>query len=93
MKILNRTGQILIEIEGDTLYEANLRGANLREAYLGEANLYGANLGGAYLGGVTFCGATIDGAILRSTDIGGPGHILCALTKAEWGLIKEGRAK
>ena len=63
------------------LREANLRGANLRGADLCEADLCLA----------TFCGATIDGAVVGESDIGGPGHILCALTDDEWEMIKGGR--
>ncbi len=60
----------------------NLRGEVLR----------GADLSGAYLTHISLCGATIDGAVVRPSNIGGPGHILCALTNDEWAMIKEGRS-
>ncbi len=56
-------------------------------------NLFMANLRGANLSRVTLCGATIDGVILSPEDIGGPGHILCALTESEWQMIKEERGE
>ncbi len=55
-------------------------------AYLSKAYLSRADLSGA-----TLCGATIDGAVLRGSDIGGPGHILCALTDDEWAQISAAR--
>jgi len=70
---------------------ANLRGANLRGANLTGANLRGADLQYAKLHRTTLCGATIDGAILNPEDIGGPGHILCALTDAEWAWVRAQR--
>jgi hypothetical protein len=73
------------------LREANLSGADLREANLSGANLSWANLREANLRNITLCGATIDGAAVRDCDIGGPGHILCALTDEEWETIKAGR--
>ena len=71
---------------------ADLRGANLCGADLCWANLGGANLRDADLQATTLCNATIDGAVVRADDIGGPGHILCALTDAEWATIREGRS-
>ena len=79
-------------LRGADLRGAYLRGANLGGANLGGANLGGANLGGADLGRVTWCGATIDGAILRPSSIGGPGHILWALTDEEDRMVRAGRA-
>ena len=64
----------------------NLGGANLFRADLSGADLSKADLSGAVL-----CNATIDGAVVKLGDIGGPGHILCALTDEEWALIKKGR--
>ncbi len=80
------------DLSGADLRGANLRGANLREADLSGADLSGANLSGADLSQITLCGATIDGAVVRDDDIGGPGHILCALTDDEWAMIQAGRA-
>ncbi len=76
---------------GADLTRANLTGANLTRANLTGAYLTRANLTGAYLTRVSFCGATIDGARLNPSDIGGPGHILCALTDDEWATIQAGR--
>lgn len=55
------------------------------------ANLSGADLRWANLRAITLCSATIDGAVVRAEDIGGPGHILCALTDDEWNMIQKGR--
>ena len=83
-------------LRGADLSGANLCGADLREAYLSGADLSGAYLCGADLSGanltdITLCCATLDGALVRDGDIGGPGHILCALTDAEWEGVKAGR--
>ncbi len=75
-----------IENRLPNLAKANLYGADLSEAYLRGADLREADLSGAIL-----CGAIIDGAIVSPNGIGGPGHILCALTDDEWSLIKKGR--
>ena len=74
----------------DFLY-ADLMDTDLRRANLRHANLSGADLSGANLQRTTLCGATIDGAILDPDDIGGPGHILCALTDTEWAWVKQQR--
>ena len=58
---------------------------------LREADLRGADLSGANLSNISLCGATIDGAKVRPEAVGGPGHILCALTESEWQMIKEER--
>ena len=92
-------GATVIEIavaNKKNLRGANLSGADLREAYLSGADLSGAYLCGADLSGanltdITLCCATLDGALVRDGDIGGPGHILCALTDAEWEGVKAGR--
>jgi len=75
------------------LRNADLSDMDLCNANLRNADLSGANLSGANLGNTSFCGATIDGAIIADKDIGGPGHILCALTDAEWDAIRAGREK
>ena len=80
-------------LSGANLSCANLSGANLSEADLHCANLSGADLSEADLSSAILCGATIDGAILSTFHIGGPGHILCALTKKEWATIKEMRGE
>jgi len=36
---------------------------------------------------------SLDGARVNPKDIGGPGYILCALTDAEWAVVREGREK
>ena len=88
-------------LRGADLSEADLQCANLRRADLRRADLRGANFSGAdlqcadlseaILHRALFCKATIDGAILFESHIGGPGHILCALTEQEWKLIKAER--
>ena len=75
-------------LSGANLREANLRGADLRGADLREADLTGANLSK-----ITWCQATIDGATVSLSDIGGPGHILAALTCQEWAWVQAHRAE
>ncbi|EOX1324977.1 pentapeptide repeat-containing protein [Salmonella enterica] len=53
------------------LRDANLCGANLRDADLRGANLCGANLRGADLRGANLCGANLCGANLRDADLRG----------------------
>jgi len=94
----NLQGAFLIDAD---LRDANLQGADLSFAFLMDADLRdatlsGANLKNAALHGtnlrcITLCGATIDGAILNHDAVGGPGHILCALTDAEWAWVKQQR--
>jgi hypothetical protein len=62
-----------------------------RPANLFGANLEGANLSRANLSNTTLCGANIDAAIVARSDIGGPGHILYALTDDEAEIIRKGR--
>ena len=81
-----------VNLSGVNLSGVNLSGVNLIGADLREADLSGADLREANLRLVAFCGATIDGAVLSKDDVGGPGHILCALTSQEWELIQEKRA-
>ena len=50
---------------------ADLRGADLRDAYLRGADLGGAYLGGAYLGGADLRGAYLGGADLRDAYLDG----------------------
>ena len=71
IQIKNRwTGNIIFESEKETykeaVIEANLRGADLREADLSGANLSGANLREADLSG-----ANLSGANLREADLSG----------------------
>jgi len=51
------------------LRDANLYGANLRDADLRDANLYGANLRGANLRGADLRDANLYGANLRDADL------------------------
>jgi uncharacterized protein YjbI with pentapeptide repeats len=81
--------QWLNDVSGGS--RADLSGANLLETDLSGADLSVADLSGADLTSITLCGATIDGVIVRGRDIGGPGHILCALTDSEWASIDAGR--
>ena len=84
----NLSGSNLIgaDLSGSNLSGSNLSGSNLSGSDLSGANLYRADLYKAAL-----CEATIDGVILSQNDIGGPGHILCALTNEEWSIIKKMR--
>ena len=50
--------------------DANLRGADLRDANLGDAYLGGANLRGADLGDAYLVGANLVGANLRGANLG-----------------------
>lgn len=69
-----------------------LHGKWLRQEEGGQrANLSGADLSNANLRRISLCGATIDGAIVTPEHIGGPGHILCALTDDEWAWVSEKR--
>ena len=78
IEIKNRfTGKVLFEYEKvnntvkDTVVEAVKNGANLRCANLGDAYLGGANLGGADLGGADLRDAYLGGADLRDANLGG----------------------
>ena len=57
-------------LRGANLYEANLGLANLREANLYEANLYGADLSFANLGKADLYGADLTRANLSRADLG-----------------------
>ena len=70
------TGDVLKEVEADSLICANLSGANLRSANLSGANLSGAdlrsaNLRSANLSGADLSGANLSGANLRSANLSG----------------------
>ena len=80
-------------LTGADLTGANLTGADLAGAYLTEADLTHVHLRGANLHRITLCGATIDGVVLSPDALGGPGHILCALTDAEWEQVRTQRQK
>lgn len=84
----NLTGANLADVN---LTGANLIGADLTWARLTRANLTDADLTRANVARVILCGATIDGAVVAPDDVGGPGHILCALTDDEWRMISNGR--
>jgi hypothetical protein len=56
---------------GADLYDANLCGANLRDAKLRGANLCGANLRDADLCGANLCGANLRDAKLRGANLCG----------------------
>ena len=76
MQIKNFAGEVLHEIESDSLSGANLRGANLRRADLrgadlGEADLRGANLSEADLVGANLREANLVEANLVEADLRG----------------------
>ena len=54
-------------------------------------DLRGTILCEANLAKTTFSNVNIDGAMVRPEDVGGPGHILCALTDEEWEWVQQGR--
>ena len=65
-----------VEKNKQNLTNADLEGANLKDAYLEGANLNGANLEGAnlkdaYLNGAYLKGADLEGAYLGSAYLGG----------------------
>jgi hypothetical protein len=74
-------GNVLREVDAETLKgadlggaylrDANLGGADLGGAYLRDANLGGADLGDANLGGADLGGADLGGADLRDANLGG----------------------
>ena len=49
MKILDKSGEIIFEIDKESLVGADLKGVNLKNASLEGANLEGVNLEGADL--------------------------------------------
>ena len=84
MQIKNYLGDIIHEIPGETLVDANLlganlsnatllwanlRGANLLDANLLDANLRGADLSDANLSGANLSGADLSGADLRNANL------------------------
>ena len=69
----------------------NFSDADLSGAALSGADLSGANLSSADLSNISMCRCVIDGATLSENDIGGPGHILYALTEQEAALIQNAR--
>lgn len=77
--IKNRfTGSIIFQSTTKTTYkdaveEANLRGADLSEAYLSEANLRGAYLSGANLRGANLIGADLSRAEMQNVKFFGLG--------------------
>ena len=65
MKIRNKfTGEVILEVPGDTLTRADLRGADLTEADLTEADLRGADLTDATLTDATLTDATLTEAFV-----------------------------
>ena len=76
------------DLTGTDLTGAFLCGTDLRGADLTCANFTGADLTEAYLGGAIWCGATINGAVVSPISVGGPGHILWALTEPQAALIE-----
>jgi len=77
MQIKNRwTGAVILEIEGDNLIDADLRGADLRGAdlrgaHLIDADLIDADLRGAHLIDADLRGANLYGAHLRGANLRG----------------------
>jgi len=92
IKILNKSGDVILEIDAETLRGAdlsyaNLRGANLIGANLRGANLRGANLRYANLIGANLIGANLSNANLRGADLRGAdlrGANLIIITWMHW---------
>ena len=88
MQIKNFAGEVLHEIESESLSAANLRGANLRRADLrgadlGEADLRGANLSEADLVGANLREANLVEANLVEADLRGADLRRADLREAE----------
>ena len=77
-----------VDFTDTNLADVDLSHATCDGADFTRANLTRARLVGTHLLRTTLCGAIIDGAVVASEDIGGPGHIMCALTPLEWGTIQ-----
>ena len=71
MQIKNFAGEVLHEIESDSLSGANLRRADLRRANMSEADLRRADLSGADLRGADLSEADLRGANLRKANLRG----------------------
>jgi len=71
MQIKNFAGEVLHEIESDSLSGANLRRADLRMANMSEADLRRADLSGADLRGADLSEADLRGANLRKANLRG----------------------
>ena len=69
MQIKNFAGEVLHEIESDSLSGANLRRADLRRANMSEADLRGANLYWADLRGANLSWANLRGANLYGANL------------------------
>ena len=81
IRILNKNGDLLLEVDADTLIRADLiradlSGANLYGADLRGANLRGADLRGADLRGADLRGADLIGANLYGADLSGANLIV-----------------
>ncbi len=69
MKIFNTSGELILEIDSESLRGANLLGANLSDANLRYANLSDADLRGADLRYADLRGADLSGADLRYANL------------------------
>jgi uncharacterized protein YjbI with pentapeptide repeats len=85
------TGDVILDGPGN-LSNANLRGADLREANLGEANLRGADLREANLGEANLCLADLGEADLGGANLGRANLCLADLGEADLGGANLGRA-
>jgi len=87
IKILNKSGEVLLTVELDKLRDANLRsadlrGADLRGADMRDANLRSADLRGADLSSADLRGADLRGANLSYANLRGADLII--ITWAPW---------
>ena len=71
VKILNRSGELLVEYDVENIRDADLTGADLTCADLRGDDLTGATLAGAALRNADLTRATLAGAALRGVDLTG----------------------
>ena len=69
VRILNKDGQLLAEIEGDSLRNAMLANKYLKGAQLAGQDLTGANLDDANLSQANLTGAVLEGVSLENTNL------------------------
>ena len=69
MEIFNKIGELILEIDSESLRHADLFDANLRHANLRGADLRSADLRGANLSGANLSGANLFSADLFDADL------------------------
>lgn len=71
MKIFNKIGELILEIESENLRDADLRDADLSDADLSDADLRDADLRGANLSGANLSDADLSDANLSDANLSG----------------------